>query len=57
MTTFSRAFAAFAEDQLPQRIQDAMIKKHYGDKIAGHINRDETAVDGREKAAKKPPKA
>ena len=56
-STFSRVFAAFAEDQLPQRIQDAMIKKHYGDKIAGHISRDGTAGDGREKAAKKPPKA
>jgi hypothetical protein len=56
-STFSRAFTVFAEDGLPQRIQDAMIKKHYGDKIAGHISRDATAVHGREKAAKKTPKA
>jgi hypothetical protein len=56
-STFSRAFTVFAEDGLPQRIQDAMIKKHYGDKIAGHISRDGTAVHGREKAAKKMPKA
>ena len=56
-STFSRAFSVFAEDQLPQRIQEAMIKKHYGDKIAGHISRDGTAVHGREKAAKKMPKA
>ena len=52
-STFSRAFAAFAEDQLPQRIQEAMIQARYGDKIAGHISRDGTAIHGREKAAKK----
>ena len=40
-STFSRAFA---EDQLPQRIQEAMIKARYGDKIAGHIRRDATAI-------------
>jgi len=34
-STFSRAFAAFAEDELPQRIQEAMIANRYGDKIAG----------------------
>jgi len=55
-STFSRAFAAFAEDQLPQRIHDAMIKARYGDKIAGHISRDGTAIYAREKAAKKEPK-
>ena len=55
--TFSRAFAAFAHDGLPQRIQAAMIKAHYGDKIAGHVSRDATAVHAREKAAPKPPPA
>jgi len=55
-STFSRAFAAFAEDQLPQRIHDAMIKARYGDKIAGHISRDGTAIHAREKAARKEPK-
>ena len=54
--TFSRAFAAFAQDELPQRIQEVMISKHYGDKIAGHISRDGTAIHAREKAAKKKPK-
>jgi len=55
-STFSRVFAAFAEDQLPQRIQEAMIKERYGDKIAGHISRGGTAIHAREKAAKKEPK-
>jgi len=54
-STFSRAFAAFAEDELPQRIQEAMIVSRYGTKIAGHISRDGTAIHGREKAAKKAP--
>jgi Transposase DDE domain/Transposase domain (DUF772) len=56
-STFSRAFAAFAEDELPQCIQEAMIANRYGDKIAGHISRDATAIHGREKAAKKESKA
>jgi len=55
-STFSRAFADFAEDQLPQRIHDAMIQARYGDKIAGHISRDATAIHAREKGAKKQPK-
>ena len=54
--TFSRAFAAFAEDQLPQRIHEAMISNRYGDKIAGHVSRDGTAIHARERAAKKKPK-
>jgi hypothetical protein len=54
-STFSRAFTAFAKDQLPQRIQEAMIQARYGEKIAGHISRDGTAIHGREKAAKKTP--
>lgn len=53
--TFSRAFEAFARDALPQRIHEAMIARHYGDKIAGHISRDATAIHAREKAAKKNP--
>jgi hypothetical protein len=52
--TFSRAFAAFAQDALPQRIQEAMIKAHYGDKMAGHVSRDATAIHARERAARKP---
>ena len=54
--TFSRAFAAFAQDQLPQSIHQAMLKARYADKIAGHISRDATAIHAREKAAKKEPK-
>ena len=31
-----------------------MIKTHYGEKIAGHISRDATAIHAREKATAKP---
>lgn len=53
--TFSRAFAAFAEDGLPQRIHEATIETHYADKIAGHVSRDATAVRAREKAVVRAP--
>ena len=54
--TFSRGFAAFAQDELPQAIHQAMIKVRYADKLVGHISRDATAIHAREKAAKKEPK-
>jgi hypothetical protein len=54
--TFSRAFADFALDELPQTIHQAMLKACHADKIVGHISRDATAIHAREKAAKKKPK-
>ncbi len=51
--TFSRAFAVFAKDGLPQIIHQAMIKQHCGDRLVGHISRDATAIHAREKAVKK----
>jgi len=42
--TFSRAFTEFAKGELPQKIHEAMIKKHCGQKLAGHISRDSTAI-------------
>jgi len=50
--TFSRAFGEFATTVLPQRIHEAMVKKHCGQKVAGHISRDSTAIDAREKPLK-----
>lgn len=51
-STFSRAFAEFAESQLPERIHAAMIEKHLGDQLIGHISRDSTAINAREKPVK-----
>ena len=55
--TFSRAFAEFARGQLPQIIHEALVREKLGEKLVGHISRDSTAIEGREKPAKKPPKA
>jgi hypothetical protein len=52
--TFSRAFSEFAKGELPQKIHEAMIKKHCGQKLAGHISRDSTAIESREKPVKMP---
>ncbi len=51
--TFSRAFAEFADGELPEKIHETMIKQHYGSKIAGHNSRDSTPIKGREKPAEK----
>ena len=52
--TFSRAFSEFANGELPQKIHEAMIKKHCRQKLAGHISRDSTAIESREKPVKTP---
>jgi len=54
-STFSRAFAEYAQGCLPQKIHEAMVKAHCGERIAGHVSRDATAIEAREKAAKKQP--
>jgi hypothetical protein len=56
--TFSRAFAEFAESELPQKIHEGIVKKYVGEKLVGHISRDSTSIDAREKAVEKekPPK-
>lgn len=52
--TFSRAFAEFAETELGQRAHSALVRETYGEEIVGHISRDATAIDGREKPLRKP---
>lgn len=51
--TFSRAFAQFAADHLPQQIHDKLIEIHCRAKLVGHISRDATAIEGREKPVRK----
>src|ERR1039458_153884 len=51
--TFSRAFAAFAQDQLPQQIHEHMVKTHAGTKLVGHVSRDVTAIEAPERPAAK----
>ncbi len=51
--TFSRAFAEFAHSRLPTRVHDALIKNTHEERLVGHISRDATAIEAREKPAKK----
>ena len=49
-STFSRAFAEFAEMQLPQFVHEVLIRETQKDRITGHIARDSTAIAVREEA-------
>lgn len=49
---FSRVFDKIAELELPQKVHEGMIKKQCKNRIIGHINRDSTAINGREKVVK-----
>jgi hypothetical protein len=50
--TFSRAFAEFALSELPSRVHEALIKPTHEDRLVGHISRDATAIEAREKPVK-----
>jgi hypothetical protein len=50
--TFSRAFAEFARGALPGRIHEALIERTYEGRLVGHISRDATAIEAREKPIK-----
>ena len=50
--TFSRAFAEFAEGGLPARVHESLIKKTHAERLVGHISRDATAIEAREKPVK-----
>jgi hypothetical protein len=54
-STFSRAYAEFAELALPQRAHEELIKKVYGESetIVIHNSRDATAIHGRERPTAK----
>jgi hypothetical protein len=51
--TFSRAFAAFAQDDLPAKMHAALIERSLGGRIVGVIARDATEIEAREKPVKK----
>jgi hypothetical protein len=55
LSTFSRAFAQYAQNQTLCEILEKTINTHYGDKIAGHVARDSTAIEAREKPVRKDP--
>lgn len=47
--TFSRAFDEFAEARLAERVHEALITEHLGDELIGHLSRDGTAIEARER--------
>ena len=47
------AFAEFSESRLPERVHQALIEEHLGERIIGHVSRDSTQIDAREKPEKK----
>ena len=51
---FSRAFAEFANSELPQRLHEALIKTTQQERLIGHISRDSTEIEAREKPVRVP---
>jgi len=52
-SVFSRAFELFALRELPANIHKTLVEEHLGERLCGHLSRDSTAIEGREKPAKK----
>jgi hypothetical protein len=50
--TFSRAFDEFARSELASRAHEQMIKANLGDSLIGHVSRDATAIEARERVVK-----
>ena len=48
-STFSRAFAEFANTGLLDRVHEVLVKHYLGDEVVWHVSRDSTAIEGREK--------
>jgi len=46
---FSRAFAEFAETELPQQLHESVVAATQKDRLIGHIARDSTAIPVRER--------
>lgn len=52
--TFSRAFAEISRQELPTKAHEALVVAFQSDRLIGHISRDSTAIEAREKAVKRP---
>jgi transposase len=51
-STFSRAFSEFSESELTQSVHQALIEKYQSERLIGHISRDSTAIEAREKVVR-----
>ena len=52
-STFSRAFDEFAQAKLGERVHEALVQEQLGEALLGHISRDGTAIEAREKPVRK----
>jgi len=52
--TFSRAFAEFAQSELAARVHAALVEQYEKERLVGHISRDSTEIEGREKPVSSP---
>jgi len=50
---FSRAFGEFAATQLPARVHEVLVQQTHQDQLVGHISRDGTEIEARERPVKK----
>jgi DDE family transposase/transposase-like protein DUF772 len=57
LSTFCRAFAQFAADELPQKLHEALVVVHCGPKLVGHTSHDSTAIAVPERAPAPAPSA
>jgi hypothetical protein len=53
--TFSRAFAEFAAQNLPERVHEHLVSQHLHGHIIGHMARDATEIEAREKPRRRSP--
>ena len=51
--TFSRVFAELAQDSVPERLHALLVAATFEGEIIGHVSRDSTAIEAREKARRK----
>jgi hypothetical protein len=51
---FSRVFQEFSQMNIMGNLLDRVVAKYHGNRIIGHVRRDATEIDAREKAVKKP---
>jgi transposase len=52
--TFSNAFAEFAASNILSSIHEALVSEVFSNRIVGHVSRDSTMIEGREKPQAKP---
>jgi len=52
-STFSRAFAEYTKANLGTLVHDTLVREHLSSELIGHVSRDSTTINGREKPVKK----